>query len=483
MSIGNRPPTAWFTRDRLALAGVLVVALAVRGIVLWAMRENLQQDPDAYREIAENLLKHGEFALGKRKSEFDVLPSPTAYRPPLYPVVLSNLPAADRLSLSLAKVAWLHLVLGLSTVWITWMTARRLLDSWAPLPAALFVACDPILLNQQTLIMTETLATFLAILSLWCLARFDAQRSWFNAGLAGGAIGLAILCRPTFLPWLALIALTMLFVRGGPNPKSQIPNPKCWAGSLLNDFGWRLANTAALLIIAAGIISPWTIRNYQVFGTPIITTTHGGYTLYLANNKAFYDYLAKGKFDLPWDAASMRPVVFAKDLPLTEESVKVLALLQETAKAFEQEQRARGYTNPRELWDDRIANVLARSFIREHPHQFISASLYRIRQLWSPLPHKLTANESTGRRLLRYATAAWYCGVYLLAAIGIWRLRRRLLQPPWLWGVLLCLAFTAVHTFYWTNLRMRAPLMPFIAIVAAAAIPRTIATASPLLPA
>ena len=83
----------------------------------------------------------------------------------------------------------------------------------------------------------------------------------------------------------------------------------------------------------------------------------------------------------------------------------------------------------------------------------IRAVLYRIRQLWSPLPHKLTADESTGRRLLRYGTAAWYVGVYLLwpqsacgdcgggssAAVGVGRaallrVHRRphalLVQPP-----------------------------------------------------
>src|SRR4029453_18082217 len=98
------------------------------------------------------------------------------------------------------------------------------------------------------------------------------------------------------------------------------------------------------------------------------------------------------------------------------------------------------------------------------------ASLYRLYQLWSPMPHKLTADESTSRRLLRYATCAWYCGLYLLAAIGVWRLNWRLVRPPWIWGVLLCLAFMGVHAFYWTNLRMRAPLMPFVALVAAAAV-------------
>jgi hypothetical protein len=38
------------------------------------------------------------------------------------------------------------------------------------------------------------------------------------------------------------------------------------------------------------------------------------------------------------------------------------------------------------------------------------------------------------------------------------------------WGVLLCVVFTGVHTFYWSNLRMRAPLMPFVACVAAGAL-------------
>src|SRR6476469_11172122 len=86
----------WLTVDRLALASLLVFTLIVRGSVLWVMRGNLEQDPDAYREIAENLLRHGEFALGKRTADSaDYQPTPTAYRPPLYPVVLSNLPTAD----------------------------------------------------------------------------------------------------------------------------------------------------------------------------------------------------------------------------------------------------------------------------------------------------------------------------------------------------------------------------------------------------
>src|SRR3954469_21601736 len=108
----------WLTPERWFLAGLLLFTLLIRGGVLWAMRDNLQQDPDAYREIAENLLRYGDFALGKPSPDDGVSrPVPTAYRPPLYPVVLSNLPAADGHHMSLAKVAALHLGLGVATVW------------------------------------------------------------------------------------------------------------------------------------------------------------------------------------------------------------------------------------------------------------------------------------------------------------------------------------------------------------------------------
>jgi hypothetical protein len=460
------------------------------------MRGNLEQDPDAYREIAENLIVHGEFALGKLTPQTtDWHPRPTAYRPPLYPVILSNLPTADRQHVSLAKVAVLHLLLGVATVWLTWLAMRRMFVAiggpearqevaptvrsgtgeqqgtfvrsegpahgsasrgvsppgliWPPVIAGLIVACDPILLNQQTLVMTETLAAFLAILSLWCLARFDAARTPFNAALAGGAIGLAVLCRPTFLPWLGLVAVAMLFIHGGPF-KSQISNLK------FGNLPWRLANVAGLTVVAAAVMSPWAIRNYRVFGKPIVTTTHGGYTFALGNSDDFYNYLAKENRLLPFEA------------PAIDVTQTILGEVQR-GNIVAQEIRPRVIAQLECTLDEDFYRA-ARRAIRERPTAFVMACFYRIGQLWSPLPHKLTADESTGRRWLRYATCMWYCGVYLLAAIGVWRLRWKLFAPPWIWGVLLCVAFTAVHTFYWTNLRMRAPLIPLIALVAAAAI-------------
>ena len=491
--MGDRRPvepspkqTVWLTRDRVALAGLLAFTLVVRGGVLFAMREKLADDPDAYRRIAENLLTDGVFSMDEREPyqpnsdvrtpnpEKAPWKTPTAYRPPLYPVVLSNLAAGDRAHVSLGKVAALHLLLGLGTVWLTWSLARRLqiancelqFANWGdggpapaeragptlrdlamPLVAGVLVACDPVLLNQSALVMTETLATFLAVLALWCLARFDGQRSWFNAGLAGGAMGLAVLCRPTFLPWAGLVGVGMLLVRGRIE-NFQLQNANCkfaWS-----DIGWRVANCAALVVVAGMVVSPWVIRNQRVFGKPIVTTTHGGYTLWLGNNPSFYEWLRLDRSGVPWSAPEYPTkswLILGNEL-ITPEGVVL----------------------PREMAADQTYYRAANEFMAADPSSFALACLYRLGQVWSPLPNRLTAEESAGRRLLRYAVAGWYCGVYLLAAVGIWRLRWQLFRPPWVWGALLCVVFTGVHTFYWSNLRMRAPLMPFVVCVAGAAL-------------
>jgi hypothetical protein len=408
---------------------VLLATLVVRGGVLVAMGDRLRQDSDAYREIAENILQHGVYGLHHGDSL-----TPTAFRPPLYPILLTIASLGSAFVAPLT-VALLHLALGLATAWLTYLTAIRFLakralpsaaQSYAAALAALLVACDPILLNQSALVMTETLAAFLTSLALYCLARFDAARTPWNAGLVGGAIGLAILCRPTYLPWLALVALVPL--------------------ALKTSWPIRIANTVATLAVAAVILSPWTIRNYRVFGKPLATTTHGGYTLLLGNNEEFYDYLKSDKSGLPWDSE-----LFDADVQMT---------------AFFLARNNANSTELLELRVDQKCYAAAKESIRANPRMFLDACLYRVAQLWNPLPHKLSLDESLARRLLRYATAVWYIGLYLLAAAGIYRLRGQLLRSPWVYGLLLCLVYTGVHTFYWSNLRMRAPLIPFLALVA-----------------
>jgi hypothetical protein len=401
---------------------LVLMALAIRGGVLWGLHTDLQKDPDGYAQIAEGLIRTGVYGrepyYGWQRDP--LLIAPTAYRPPAYPLLLVNF--VHRGKVSPLRVATAHLVLGVASVLLTFHLARQwVLPPSATFVAGLLIACDPILLRQSTLVMTETLATFLAIVALVALTRFSRRPTPFDAALAGAALALCALCRPTFYVWLALATVVTALLGTG--------------------LARRSTNILAFLGAAAVVISPWAIRNYVAFDRPVISTTHGGYTLALGNNSDFYEYLKENDSGEAWRASAME------------------------ATPIKNVWRA-SYT--RELEADRWFHKFARDSIVDQPAMFAWACLLRLAWLWSPLPQRIDEDESTTTMLLRYAVAIWYVAVFALAIVGIAALRRRLLRTPWLWGVLLCIAFTAVHTFYWTNLRMRAPLMPVVALVAAA---------------
>ncbi len=215
------------------------------------------QDPDAYRLIAENLLDHGVFSRSPQGGPVE----PTAFRPPLYPLLLVATAWHGRVTEW--SVAALHLVLGIVTVlWTLWLARRWSLGSGAWL-AALLVAIDPILLNQSAQVMTETLATCLAVGGLLAMTHALDKPEWWSTLLAGMIIGLAALCRPTFLIWAALIFLYSLCrfaMVVGTAPLGDI-------------CSWRARGTFAL-----------DDAESNGFGRPIFATTHGGYTLLLGNN-------------------------------------------------------------------------------------------------------------------------------------------------------------------------------------------------------
>ncbi len=106
------------------------------------------------------------------------------------------------------------------------------------------------------------------------------------------------------------------------------------------------------------------------------------------------------------------------------------------------------------------------------PGTFLYACLVRVGRFWSPLPHRLTDDESPLHRLSRYAVAFWYVAEFLLAILGICRVLRWALKCPALWGLLLVVCLLAGHVVYWTDMRMRAPVMPVVAVFAAAGLCR-----------
>lgn len=410
--------------SRWRLFALLVVTLAVRGGILIAQGRSLDRDPDLYRSIAQTL--RSERFFGRR--DLQEVPRPTAFRPPLYPLVLAASAWDDRIPA--ASVALLHLTTGVLTVLATrWLAQKFQLGSGADV-AALAVAVDPLLLIQSTQVMTETMATLLTVVALLAITTWqrksEASRSPYKSCLvAGFSVGLAALCRPTFLPWSVFVISIIC------------------ASNNRRNF-WRSGRISESLVFVLALVltlAPWALRNRAVMGQAIVTTTHGGYTLLLGNNRSFYESLSQDGDGEPWTADPAHQIVdrllAEKQWNLVADETKIDAALAEFA------------------WGE----------IRRQPRRFIQACLYRWMQLWTPLAHA-EPHESKVRTWLRYLSALWYSLVFIAAMAAIIGNRRTLFRTPLVHGLTLCLTFTAVHTLYWSNIRMRAPLMPVVYMTA-----------------
>lgn len=402
------------------LIAVLCAALVARAGFLLFSPQPFAADPDGYWRLAENLARHGTLGSGD---------SPSAFRPPVYPLLLTPCAALGNcLSPAAGKIAVgiLHLALGMAAAGLVYTLGLRLGlgNPWAAL-AAMLTVFDPILLHQSSLIMSETAAAFFTAAALFAVAALLQRPTPARAAIFGLTLGAAALCRPVFLPWLVLsIPLLWIVI-----PGDAISSRK------------RIILAAAV----AAIILPaaWTIRNQIQFGRPILTTTHGGYTLYLANNPRFYDYLAHGRPDAVWDAAELGPQ-WLRD-PQT-------------------------FTPLAELAADREAYAAALAAMRNQPGMFCYSCLARIGRLWAVSPHQ-------GSTASRWAVGVWYCLEYLAAALGVYVIYRKykigrsswcVKDAPYVYALLLVVCVTAVHAFYWTDMRMRAPLVPILALAAAA---------------
>ena len=387
---------------RRGLAAIVALALVARLAVIVPGFGRLD-DPDNYLVLARALAEGRGFVLNGR---------PTAYRPPLYPMVL-----APTVAILGARIAWgiagLHLLLGAGTVVLTATAARRWgLGPGRTLLASAIVACDPVLVGQGRLVMTETLAAFLMAGALAALAEGNTR----GAARGGVWLGLGTLCRPSALAVAGLVTLVAGLAGPGPWPV-------------------RARRAAAIALATIATLLPWAWRNARLFGEPVWTTTHGGYTLALANNPVYYAEVVDGPPGTVWSGPNQRRWFVAVDRAM------------------------RGLSEPEA---DRRFRALALRMVVERPRDFVRASLARLGRFWGVAPA-----GAVYPRALRIATALWSFPLGIALAFGL--TRRELWRWPRIGAPSVLIALTAVHALYWTDLRMRAPAVPAIALIAASA--------------
>lgn len=411
---------------RLGVLAILLLALTARLAVLGKFSEQLGLDPDLYGEIARHLANGEGFATDRGL---------TAFRPPLYPLLLATIFKAGG---NLLAAGLVHAALGVATTWVTIRLGYRLGLGHAALGAGLLVAVDPLLLQATALVMTETLATFLASGVLFCLMRPPEKWRPGEAFFDGLPLGLAILCRPTFaafaLCWFVGAVLIALFSAR----RSREP-------------GTARRRVFALICTLLGVgitLLPWGWRNQIVFGRFETLTTHGGYTLLLGHNEDYYERVVRQPWGTVWG-----------------DGVKIWqAKLEQELAAAKPPLDLRPGQPVNEFGRDRWMREKALENIRTDPGMALRSSLTLVGRFWN-----LTPMGGSGAELptaLRWGIGGFYGLTFLAALVGVWRLTRADWHQYWP-ALALIASFTLVHTMYWSDMRMRAPLVPALALLAA----------------
>jgi hypothetical protein len=391
--------------------------------VMIARPEQLTTDRDLYLGLANELREgHGYSTPGTE------VPTPTAFRSPLYPLLL--LPTGG----SRTGIAVLHLGLAVIMVLATGWTAERLTGDSSPLPRLLaggIVAIDPLLLLYSGQPMTETLCACLTAVLLWRMASSEPTTPR-NAMIEGLIWGMCLLARPTYAAGLGLCLVGRILLRPA--------NPACPAISESSPILPRLRIGLLIVITAMAVVSPWAVRNAVVFGKPIVTTTHGGYTLWLANNPVYYAEVVEGG-EPAWTGESLH-----RWQSETNSEMDRLQVQGEVAQ-------------------DRWQNARARQFITENPWRFVRACRYRAATFWAIFPGR--SAETGMPQPMLWIIAGGYAALWVGGIVSLGRIAHR---GSWVevWPASsLVLGYFLVHLVYWTDVRMRAPIMPAVAVLVA----------------
>lgn len=239
------------------LGRLLLVAIVMTLVprIVWAALVPFEpiSDSNAYLEFARNIATGGGYGWERDK--------PTAY----WAVGPSGIYAGFFLVFGVGKLAVVLANLLASAVFAAGMVT--LADRWFGRSqawiAAWLAALWPTMIMYTTVLSSEL---FFAALLVQSLVIIDPlrQASWGRSIWAGPVVAAMALVRPTGLLIPAAVAGTR-WLRGR---------------GFVRPIGLGLLTTAVMLVC----IAPWTYRNYQVFGEPVLISTNGGPNFWMGNH-------------------------------------------------------------------------------------------------------------------------------------------------------------------------------------------------------
>lgn len=240
------------------MAAVALVGLGLRVAYVLAVAGTTPRTGDAF----ENELLADSIAKGRGYTLFTLTggSTPTAHKPPLYPMLMG---LASKLGLeSLTAHQMISVVLGTGVVVVAALLARRAAGPRAAVLAAGLAAVYPIFLITDASLRSETLFALLVGVTLLAAYAAAERPTWRRYAGLGALVALASLTRAEGL-WLLVVLVA----------------PLAWQAGR----GRRIRLGLAALVAFAVVLAPWTIRCWIVFDRPVLISTNSGDLLAGAN--------------------------------------------------------------------------------------------------------------------------------------------------------------------------------------------------------
>ena len=257
------------SRPRRLLWLILALAVVLRlgaAVVMGDAVTDLPgiHDQITYDALSKSILAGRGYSFERYWYPFTPAHTPTSHWSFLYPFYLAGVyavlgyhPLAARLiqgALSGALAAWLIYRLG-----------KRLFGERVGLAAAALSAVYIYSAYYDAALMTESfyIVGVLAMLNLALDITDGTGRPAAKWAMLGVTLGITTLLRQSILPWVPVLLLWIL-----------------WAGR----GRVRWAHALIPLVIVAGFIAPWTIRNYRAYGEFLLLNSNTGYAMYSAQH-------------------------------------------------------------------------------------------------------------------------------------------------------------------------------------------------------
>lgn len=325
---------------------------------------------------------------------------PSAHREPVYPLFVAAIYKVA--GPSREAVHWAQAFLCAASCGLLVLLASLLLRSRraAALAGVLAALYPPFLLQIQT-VLSEPLATALLLLATYLVVVGWTEGRRGPLIWGGLFLGLATLTRAATLMYAPVLA----------------------GGLLLSSSGRRrfgIKGAAVFLLVFLAVLSPWTARNYKVFGRFIPVGVNAGGSFFRGN----YDEGTLGSMGSNYDPRMPAEI---------------------TAK----------YEGLDEVDIDRLLMHEGINYVRSHPGTFVKLCAMKFTRLWFNVgfagpPSRASMAFAVGNGVL--------LALALFGAFATGLTNHRAAAPVYL----LLVYYTALHVLLFTTARYSMPVMPYV---------------------